>query len=81
MGKGVPRLGAMMRARGACLPDPLAPERKLDLEKATRRCEQCNAKQLCEEVLESGTTAGYSRFCPNAPYLEQLRQKALVFDK
>jgi len=81
MGKKVLRLAAMMQARGARLPDPLSPEQKLDLEKAAQRCEECNAKKICDEVLKSGTTAGYSRFCPNAPYLEQLRSRALEFDK
>ena len=81
VGKGLLRLAAMMRARGACGPEMPSSEQVRDLERAKQRCNQCNAKGLCDEILESGSTAGYSRFCPNAPYLEQLRTHALEFDK
>jgi hypothetical protein len=35
---------------------------------------------MCDELLASGATEGYRRFCPNAIYLEWLRSNSLRFD-
>jgi hypothetical protein len=75
------RLAEVMRRRAACLPDPLTAEQKRDLEAAKRRCADCNSGELCDELLARGAKEGYGRFCPNAAYVEQLRDHSLKFDK
>jgi hypothetical protein len=35
--------------------------------------------KLCDELLEGGAPAGFGAFCPNAHYIERLRQGALQF--
>jgi len=75
------RLMEVMQARRACLPDPLTSLAKRDFEVAKHRCADCNSKELCDELLAKGAKEGYSRFCPNAAYVEQLRDHSLKFDK
>jgi len=74
------RLKDVMRARGAYLPEPPAPAVAGDFEKAKQRCAECHQKELCDELLARGAKEGYGRFCPNAPYIEQLRSGSLKFD-
>jgi hypothetical protein len=75
------RLVEVMRRRAACLPDALTAEQKRDLEAAKRRCADCNSSRLCDELLVRGAKHGYGRFCPNAAYVEQLRDHSLEFNK
>jgi hypothetical protein len=35
---------------------------------------------MCDELLRSGDTRGFRRFCPNALYLEWLHSNSLNFD-
>ena len=65
----------MMRLRGVSLPAD-AP----DVAAAERRCAACASKELCDELLDSGESDGYRRFCPNALYLEWVRSNSLRFD-
>lgn len=74
------RLTEVMKARSACLPEPLTPAAARDFEQAEHRCADCPHKELCDELLASGAQQGYGRFCPNAPYIEQLRSRSLKFD-
>jgi len=75
------RLMEVMQERRACLPDPLTPQARRDFEQAKRRCADCNSKELCDELLARDAKEGYGRFCPNAAYVEQLRDHSLKFDK
>ena len=68
------RLLYVMRLRGA---SPV--RRDADLERAARQCAGCHYTQLCDELLACGAHEGYSRFCPNAPYIEQVRGRSLSF--
>lgn len=65
----------MMRLRGVSLPGDAS-----DVAAAERRCAACASKELCDELLDSGESDGYRRFCPNALYLEWLRSNSLRFD-
>ena len=69
------RFAAMLRRRGAQLPDPLDADALASLE----RCTRCVAKPLCDELLATPGTGGNRSFCPNAPYVEALRERQLKF--
>ncbi|HEY3073720.1 MAG TPA: DUF6455 family protein [Burkholderiales bacterium] len=69
------RLFDMLRRRGAMLPQP--PDR--DARAAVQRCDACNAKALCDEYLAGQNSAAGRSFCPNAPYVESLREGRLKF--
>jgi hypothetical protein len=69
------RLLAMLRRRGAALPNP--PD--ADALSALSRCESCRYTQLCDELLASPGHGGYRAFCPNAHYVEQQREQRLQF--
>lgn len=69
------RLLAMLRRRGAQLPDPL----DADAMAALERCERCLNKGMCEELLATPGTGGNRSFCPNAPYVEARRERQLKF--
>lgn len=69
------RLLAMLRRRGATLPE--RPD--ADALQAIERCEACRHKALCDELLATPGSGGSRSFCPNAPYVEQLREKELTF--
>ena len=72
------RLYEMMRLRGVSPPQDRASAR--DVAAAERRCLACSSKQMCDELLRSGDTRGFRRFCPNALYLEWLHSNSLNFD-
>ena len=69
------RLLAMLRRRGATLPNP--PD--ADAAAALRRCDSCPHTKLCDELLASPGNGGYRAFCPNAHYVEQRREGSLKF--
>lgn len=69
------RIIPVLRRNGAALPMP--PD--ADALAAVRRCEQCPHQELCEEVLASSPKASNLGFCPNAPYVAQLRDGRLKF--
>lgn len=69
------RLLAMLRRRGASLPNPPND----DALAALRRCESCRYTDLCDELLASPGNAGYRAFCPNSHYVEQQRERRLSF--
>jgi hypothetical protein len=69
------RLLAMLRRRGATL--PARPD--ADALQAIKRCEACRHAALCDELLASPGSGGNRSFCPNAPYVEQRREKELTF--
>ena len=73
------RLVEVMRARSAYLHEPLTPAAAHDLGKAKQRCADCHQKEFCDELLARGAKEGYGRFCPNAAYIEQLRNGSLTF--
>ena len=76
MAAGLPlRLLAMLRRRGATLPEP----RDADALAAIGRCEGCRAKALCDALLAQPGSGGYRGFCPNGGYVEHLRQNCLKF--
>jgi hypothetical protein len=68
----------MMRLRGVPPPRDRASAR--DVAAAERRCLACSSKRMCDELLRSGHSGGYRRFCPNALYLEWLHSNSLNFD-
>jgi hypothetical protein len=72
------RLYEMVRLRGVPLPRDRASAR--DVAAAERRCAACASKKLCDELLRSGDTRDFRRFCPNALYLEWLHSNSLNFD-
>jgi len=72
------RLYEMVRLRGVPLPRDRASAR--DVAAAERRCLACSSKQMCDELLRSGSSGGYRQFCPNALYLEWLHSNSLNFD-
>jgi len=65
----------MLRRRGATL--PARPD--ADALRAIARCETCLRTALCDELLASPGNGGYRGFCPNAQYVEYLRDKELTF--
>ncbi len=74
------RLYDLLRLRGVPPPPPGDAAGARDLAAAERRCAACASKALCDELLASGESDGYRRFCPNALYLEWLRSNSLRFD-
>jgi hypothetical protein len=70
------RLPEMMKLRGASLPAHKTQPDVLEAARAIERCERCNAKELCDAYLEAGNPDSYRGFCPNAAYIESLRDKA-----
>ncbi|HEY5899601.1 MAG TPA: DUF6455 family protein [Burkholderiales bacterium] len=73
----VSRLEAMLRRRGAALPE--SPD--ADSMAAIARCETCRHTELCDELLASAGNGGNRSFCPNTHYVEALRQRRLAFAK
>ena len=69
------RLLAMLRRRGAALPNP--PD--ADSLAAVKRCESCRHTALCDELLATPGAGGNRSFCPNSGYVEQLRERSLKF--
>ena len=69
------RFLAMLRRRGAALPNP--PDG--DAQAAVKRCEECRHPALCDELLATPGNGGNRSFCPNAGYIERLRERALKF--
>lgn len=74
------RLYDMMRLRGVSPSRPVDPVAARDVAAAKRRCAACASKELCDELLASGASDSYRRFCPNALYVEWLRGTSLHFD-
>jgi len=73
------RLFEVMRLRGACPPKAPGSSARRDLAHAAARCAECHYTKLCDELIECGAREGYGRFCPNAPYIEQVRSRSLRF--
>jgi len=73
--KKIRRFYAMLRRRGAALPEPL----DCDARAAMARCTACHATGLCDELLATPGSGGNRTFCPNAHYIEHLREDALKF--
>ncbi len=71
------RLEAMLRRRGAALPEP--PD--ADALAAIARCETCRHTDLCAELVASPGSGRNRSFCPNTGYVEALRQRSLAFAK
>ena len=69
------RLFAMLRRRGAALPKPL----DADAHAALARCAACRHAAMCDELLATPGNGGNRSFCPNAHYIEHLREDALKF--
>ena len=69
------RLIAMLRRRGARLPEPL----DADAVAAIRRCQACRMTKLCDALVAQPGNGGYRGFCPNSAYVEYLRQNCLRF--
>ena len=74
------RLYEMMQLRGVQSLRSRDPAAAGDAAAAEQRCAACASKQLCDELLRTGDSEGYRRFCPNALYLEWLRSTSLHFD-
>lgn len=72
------RLYEMMRLRGVQPPGDASADP--DVAAAERRCVACAGKEMCDELLRAGDGSAYSRFCPNALYIEWLRSSSLQFD-
>lgn len=70
------RLHEMMRLQQVPPPE----RRDQDGAAAEHRCAACASKELCDELLRSGDTKGFRKFCPNALYIEHLRSNSLHFD-
>jgi len=71
----VKRLLAMLRRRGATLPNP--PD--TDALAALQRCDACPHTALCDELLASPGSGGSRTFCANAGYIAQQRERELKF--
>lgn len=69
-------LGAMLRRQGAVLPDPITQAVGYDYAVAVRRCLNCGVSASCAKWLEQGKREGYEEFCPNAGYIERLKEPA-----
>lgn len=69
------RLLAMLRRRGATLPNP--PD--ADALAAIERCEACPHTALCDELLAQPGSGGSRTFCVNAGYIAQQRERGLKF--
>ena len=73
------RLTEVMALRRAYLHEPLGASEARELDAAKRRCLACHMTALCDEALRGGDAAGFSRFCPNCGYLQQVRRESLEF--
>jgi len=69
------RLQDMLSLRGARFPAHLGEAAARDMAIAARRCERCGAKELCERYLDGSDAEAYRGFCPNAAYVESLRDR------
>jgi len=74
------RLYEMMRLQQVSPTQPRDPAAAQDAAMAAHRCAACASKELCDELLRSGDTKGFRKFCPNALYVEWLRSNSLHFD-
>ena len=74
------RLHEMMHLRGVPPLRTLDPALERDAAAAMRRCLACGSKALCDEQLHAGRGEGFKLFCPNALYVEWLRDTSLHFD-
>ena len=74
-----PRIIEVMRLRNAYLHDPMTPAEAREFEEAKHRCEGCNAKGLCDELIAKGAKDGFALFCPNNHYMQRLRSGSLKF--
>lgn len=66
-------IGKMMERWG--LSPESAARREYDLTVAASRCGSCKSVIECREWLASGSREGAEAFCPNVPYLSELRKK------
>jgi hypothetical protein len=73
------RLFEVMQLRGASPAKAPGPSAKRDLRHAAAQCVECHYTKLCDELIDCGAREGYSRFCPTAPYIEQIRCRSLRF--
>jgi len=69
------RLKAMLRRRGAALPQ--VPD--ADALAALARCKSCNYQKLCAEFLAAPDSSGVFTFCANSHYIAVRRQQRLEF--
>ena len=66
-------LSQMLLRQGAKVPDPMLRLAGASFAQAVRRCANCVQRDSCSRWLEEGNKAGYEQFCPNAAYIEQLK--------
>ena len=66
------RLPEMLVMRGARPPRAIGADGEL----AIQRCQHCSSKELCDAYLKAGYPDAYRGFCPNAAYVESLRDKS-----
>jgi hypothetical protein len=69
------RLPEMLKLRGAALPESMGEAAARDAAIAFRRCQLCSAKGVCDAYLKADNPETYRGFCPNAAYIESLREK------
>ena len=50
-----------------------------DFEAAKQRCLSCHMTALCDEALQKGDAAAFSRFCPNCGFLQAVQRRSLEF--
>jgi len=79
-GTGQLPLIEVMRYRGAHLRDPLDEADARYQAHAIRACITCADRRLCDEQLRAGRAADSYAMCPNARYIECVRQGGLIFN-
>lgn len=73
------RLIEVMKLRRALLHETLSEAEAREFAAAKQRCLSCGVTALCDEALQQGDAAGFSRFCPNCSYLQHVLRESLHF--
>ncbi|HBE93694.1 MAG TPA: hypothetical protein DDW55_14695 [Gammaproteobacteria bacterium] len=71
------RLHKMLAAIGLDEKEYLHKVNLTDIKTHMLRCDQCGAKQVCDEHLEQDTVSDAKQFCPNNEDLERLTRSQL----
>ena len=73
------RLIEVMKLRHALLHEPLSEAEAREFEAAKQRGLSCGVTALCDEAVNKGDAAAFSRFCPNCSYLQYVERSSLTF--
>jgi hypothetical protein len=73
-GVGSVLLEMVLRRQGDAVARRALASGNRDLSLAVQRCLACNQAAQCRAWLASGAREGYERFCPNARYVQRMKE-------